>query len=92
MKNEEKMMAMLETLLTKVSSIEHDVSGLKQGQAKLEQGQARIEADLAAIKKQQSIDSDSLDNIYMVVNDLRANYEAHSHDAKTLKISGVVGS
>ena len=54
MGSDEKMLLMLETLVTKVSSIEEGQARLEKRQTKLEEGQSRLEEGQARLEKRQT--------------------------------------
>jgi len=91
--NEEKILTMFDKHSVMLGSL---VDALKELKAetnhrldKIEHQLDKIEADVTVIKKQQSIDSDSIDNIYKMVENFRNDFDTHSHDTNRPKVSVV---
>jgi len=85
MNNEDKILAMLETLTTTVTNMQSDIKDLKQGQQETNQRLDKLQVKIDRIEAQQKIDTNSIDFILVTVKDMKNDFK--EIDTKTTENS-----
>jgi predicted nucleic acid-binding Zn-ribbon protein len=93
MKNEEKILSILESMQSDIKSLKDGQVNLEQGQANLEQGQVLTNSRLETLEQGQAITNSRLDEHYQILRALEHASTVHKADIDNLthQVAGLSG-